>query len=354
MDEPQTTETPDTQATEPVVQPSGDARSTEAPPLTLKEHAALHSERKDALTPEERTTLADKAAKHVESQRRDQDGKFTEGKVRHRAQSQHASPEDVPRIKELSGKNRDLSTQLAAANAEVARLKTQHAPPAQVAAAERRVEQADAGPRGTAADDPEPTEDDPKYEGDYGKYLRDVTRWETRQALKADRAESATRARQARIEDAKTATIKTFAERLTTAQEKYEDFEETLRWDAPWLAPSGDPHPGYESLHEFILSDESGPDVLHYLRSHPEDLDALRRMSPLQQVKRLTLLGQRFASQESGAAGSTGAAPRQTVVQLPPKPPTPVRTGASRVVGAPPTDGTLSVLGHAKAFKYQR
>ena len=346
-------QTDTTQTAEPVIQSS--EPPPEAQPLTLKEHAALHSERKDAITPEERTKLEEKAAHHSEAQRREKDGKFTEGKTRHRAQSQQARPEDVPRIKELTARARSAEDRLAAAEAEVARLKTQHAPPAKVAAAERKVEQAEQRAPVQTADDPEPKEDDAKYENDYGKFLRDVTRWETRQALKADRAESDKRAQQAKIEEAKTATIKTFAERLTKAQESYGDeFADTLQWDAPWLGQSGDPHPGYEALHAFILEDEAGADVLHYLRLHPEDVDAILRVPPLQQVKRLTLLGQRFASPPSGEAGATGAAPRPTVVQLPPKPPTPVRTGAQRVVGATPTDGSLSVLGHAKAFKYQR
>lgn len=346
-----TTQTPPADAS----LPSGGPAPADAPPLTVTEHAQLHSERRDAITPDERTKLEEKAAHHAESQKREKDGKFAEGKVRHRAQSQQARAEDVPRIKELTARARSAEDRLATAEAEVVRLKAQHAPSAQVAAAERKVEQAETVTRGTADDDPEPQEDDAKYGGDYAKYLRDVTRWETRQALKAERAEAEQRAQQAKIEASKTATIKTFAERLTKAQEAYgEEFEETLRWDAPWLAPSGEPHPGYEALHQFIVEDDGGADVLHYLRSHPEEVDALLGVPPLQQVKRLTLLGQRFASPASGAAETTGAAPRPTVVQLPPKPPTPVRTGAQKVVGAPPMDGSLSVLGHAKAFQYKR
>ena len=328
----------------------------EAPqPLTVKEHALLHSDRKDAITPEERTKLEEKAAHHSEAQRREKDGTFKEGKVRHRAESQKARPEDVPRIRELTARAKTAEDRLAAAEAEVTRLKTQHAPPAQVAAAERKVEQVEQRTTVPEKDDPEPKEDDPKYEGDYGKYLRDVTRWEARQVIKADRADVAQRVAAAKREETKAATIRSFSERLTAAQQKYEDFEETLRWDAPWLAQSGEPHPGYEALHAFVLEDEAGPDVLHYLRSHPEEVDALLLVPPLQQVKQLTLLGQRFASPPSSEAGATGAAPgRTTIVHLPPKPPTPVRTEAQKVVGVPPTDGTLSVLGHAKAFKYQR
>ena len=341
-------EQPGTEQAKPVVE-----QVAEAPPLSIKEHATLYSEKKDALPADEKATLEEKAAHHSEAQRREKDGKFTEGRTRHRAESQKARPEDVPGIRELTARAKTAEDRLAAAEAEVTRLKTQHAPAAQVAAAERKVEQVENVSRGTSAvDDPEPKEDDAKYAGDYGKYLRDVTRWETRQALRADRAESAKQAEQTRREEAKTATIRTFAERLTAAGTKYDDFEDTLKWDAPWLAPSGDPHPGYEALHDFILLDDDGADVLHYLRSHPDEVDALMRVPPLQQVKRLTLLGQRFASPPSGEAGATGAAPtRTTVVHLPPKPPTPVRTGAQRVSDSPPpTDGSLSIVEHGKHF----
>ena len=328
----------------------------EAPPLSIQEHGTLYGKPKDALPADEQATLAAtkaaleaKAAHHSEAQRREKDGTFRDGKVRHRAQSQQARPEDVPRIRELTARARTAEDRLSAAEAEVARLKTQHASPAHVAAAERKVDQAEQ--RIPDKDDPEPKEDDPTYEGDYGKYLRDVTRWETRQALKADRAESAKQAEQAQRAEAHTATIRTFAERLTTAKERYADFEETLAWDAPWLAQSGEPHPGYEALHDFILLDEQGADVLHYLRSHPEEVDALLRVPPLQQVKRLTLLGQRFASSLSDEAGATGAAPRPTVVMLPPKPLTPVRTEAHRAGDSPPpTDGSLSIAEHGKHF----
>lgn len=343
------TEQTDTASTGVVGTPSEPA---EAAPLSVQEHAKLYGEQKDAFPAEEKATLEEKAAHHSEAQRREKDGTFTEGKVRHRAQSQQARPEDVPRIRELTARAKGAEDRLAAAEAEVARLRTQHAPPATVAAAERKVERAEQRvPAQAAADDPEPVEDDPKYGGDYAKYLRDVTRWETRQALKADKADAEQRSRQAQRDEAKTATIRTFAERLTAAKAKYDDFEETLQWDAPWLAASGDPHPGYEALHDFILLDDDGADVLHHLRTHPDEVDALMRVPPLQQVKRLTLLGQRFASSPSAAAGATGAAPRPIIVQLPPKPPTPVRTEAQRASDSPPpTDGSLSIAEHGKHF----
>lgn len=338
--------------------PQGEQQEPAAP-LSLKEHATLYSEKAETLSEDKKTALEEKARHHSEQQKREKEtGKFTEGKTRHRAESQKARPEDVPRIRELTARAKGAEDRLAAAEAELARLRTQHAPPAQVAAAERKVEQAETRVPAKASDDddPMPREDDPKYGGDYAAYLDDKQDWRVRKALREDRAEQARQAEQAKRQEAKTATIKTFAERLTAAKDKHgDDFDATLQWDAPWLAASGDPHPGYEAIHDFIMLDDDGADVLHYLRTNPDEVDALLRVPPLQQVKRLTLLGQRFASSPSVAADATGAAPRQTtVIKLPPKPPTPVRTEASKVVGAPPTDGSLSVMGHAKAYKYQR
>ena len=284
-----------------------------------------------------------KPVRPVDQQRRTDAGQFSEGRQRLKAK------DAVERINQLTGRAKTAEERLAAAEAELGRLRSERAPAAQVAAAERKVEQAEA--RTAPAGDPEPQEDDPKYGGDYAKYLRDVTRWETRQAMREQESAAAARAETDRRQTAERQTIKTFAERLTAARDRYEDFEDTLRWDAPWLAPSGKPHPGYEALHDFILTDETGADVLQFLRSHPDDVDAIMQVPPLQQVKRLSLLSQRFASSPS-EAGATGAATRRTTtVVLPHRPPTPVRTEAQRAGDTPPpTDGSLSIAEHKKAF----
>lgn len=319
-------------------------------PASISDHAKQFSPQAQKEAAAEATageTAEQKAERehHSAQQRRDkQTGEFAPGKTRHRAQSQQAKPEDAPRIQQLTARAKTAEERLGAAEAELARLRTQHAPAAQIATAERKVEQ--------AGSDPEPNEDDPKYGGDYGKYLRDVTKWETRQAIREEKTAFQAQQDQQRIDDARTTTLRTFNERIVAAQEKYEDFNETLRWDAPWLSPAGQPYRGYEALHAFILEDDAGTDVLQYLRLHPNDVDAVMRVPPLQQVKWLTLLGQRFASSPSEAAGSTRAAPgRSTVVTLPHRPPTLVRTEAQRAGDSPPpTDGSLSIDEHRKAF----
>lgn len=323
-----------------------DEPATEAAPLSVMEHAKLHGDLKDKTPAEEKTALEEKAAHHSESQKREKDtGKFTEGKARHRAKSQQASPDDVPRIRELTGR-------LRAAEEEVTRLKAAHASPERIATAERKVEQADT--RSAAApveDDPEPTEDDPKYGGDYGKFLSDQARWAARDEHRKIDAKKAERTATERREAAQQETLKTFAERVTAAKDRYgDDYADTLAWDVPWLQQDGTPHRNAVAVDQFIMEHEAGPDVLHFLRTHPDEIKALSGMSPLQQIARLTLLSQRTAFSPSQPAGSTGAAAASVQVKLPHRPPTPVRTEARSVSGPPPTDGTLSVAEHAKRF----
>lgn len=311
-----------------------------APPLTVTEHAQLHSDRKDALPAEEKTALEAKAAHHTEQQKRDREGKFAEGKVRHRAKSQQASPEDVPRIRELTAK-------LRTAEAEVQRLKAQHAPAAQIAQAERTVERVEAqrpAPVKAPPDptDPEPQEGDQKYAGDYGQYLRDVTRWEARQERRQWEAEQTHARAQQRRQAAEQATIKSFGDRVQAAKQKYDDFEAVAFGPSP--IPAGSP------TDAFIMEDDNGADVLYHLHGHPDELTELLRMPVLQQLKRLALLSQRFET-PSEPAERTGAAAGHLKVVLPPRPPTPVRTEAQRVSGPPPTDGSLSVAEHAKKFR---
>ena len=319
---------------------TSEAAEPEAAPLSVMEHAKLHGEQKAATPDAEKAEIEEKAAHHSEEQKRKQDGKWDHGRVRHRAKSQQASPEDVPRIKELTGR-------LRAAEDEVTRLKAQHAPPAQIAQAERKVEQAEARPaQRTEArvdrDDPEPTEDDPTYGGDYGKFLQAQARWAARDERRRWQAEEKRQAEAAKVREAGDAIVKSFAERVTAAKARYDDFEAVAF--GPSSIPEGSP------TDAFVMEDENGADVLYYLHSHLDELSAILQMSALQQLKRLTLLSQRF-DQAPSSAETTGAATRHRVVQLPPRPPTPVRTEAQRVSGSPPLDGSLSVAEHSKRFK---
>lgn len=316
----------------------------EPAPLSIMEHAKLHGDQKDKTSEGEKAALADKAAHHSEAQRREKEtGKFEPGKVRHRARSQQAGPEDVPRIAALTARAKGAEERLDAANRELEALRRQHASPAQIDRAERRVEQAEVKIAPVVDEsDPEPKEDDPKYGGDYGKYLVDNARWAARDERRQWDAKQAREAESTRQRETEQATIRTFGERIAAAKTKYADFETVAFGPSP--IPVGSP------TDAFIMEDDNGADVLYHLHSHLDELQKVLQMPVLQQLKHLALLSQRFDTKPE-TAGLTGAATRPVQVKLAPRPATPVRTEAHSVSGPPPTDGTLSVLGHAKAFR---
>lgn len=263
-------------------------------------------------------------------------------KPRHRAQSQKAGPEDVPRIRELTAKARAAEERAAALEAELQTFRQQ---PRQEPRPEPKPE-----PRAQAKtdDDPEPNESDPKYASDYGAYLVDKARWAARDEWRKRDAASAEQATRQKKEQEQRAFLKTFGERMEAAKKRYDDFDTVAL--APTRIPKGGP------IDAFILEDDNGPDVLYHLQQHTDELDALVAMPVLAQVKRLALLSQRYdPASPTQPAGTNGAVAGVRTVVLPPKPPTPLRTEASRASGTPPpTDGSLSIAEHAKAFGRKR
>src|SRR5690606_21073792 len=78
-----------------------DAREPLAESSSISSHAATFDPRKPDPDAPAGETAEEKAERlhHSAQQRREKEtGKFTQGKVRHRAKSQQASAEDVPRI----------------------------------------------------------------------------------------------------------------------------------------------------------------------------------------------------------------------------------------------------------------
>lgn len=270
-----------------------------------------------------------------DQQRRDQ-GKFTEGKRRMRAK------DAVSRIGELTGRAKSAEERAQALEAELQALRNggprpQAAPgalPAQTQAPARQEPQRTA----PAAQDAEPKEDDPSFDGDYGKYLSAHARWAARDEYRKQRAAEQLAAQ-------RTEKTQAMHKRLEVAREKYPDFDPTVN-AAFQRVPQG------SAIEAWIFQHKLGDDVLYYFGKQPQELDAILRLpTALEQFEAVTLLSQRFASSPSGQAGTTRAAAGRNPVVLPPKPPTLVRTEAQRVSdGPPPTDGSLSIAEHLKAF----
>ena len=333
------------EATEATVeQPTAPIADTPvAPPeLSVQDHAKVYGPGAKTEDPDapEGETVAEKAERlhHSAEQRRQKTGEFAPGKVKHRAESQKASAEDVPRIRQLTAK-------LRAAEEEVAKLKAQHAPPAQIAKAEAKVDAAQTQQKATTAfTEPEPTEDDPKYGGDYGKYMRDLARWEGRKAYHEAKSEEQAAAAKAKEDAEIRSKGESLKKRIDTAREKYADFDVAAKAVMARV-------PQDHVIEAWLYEHPKAEDVVYYLHSNAPELDRVLALpSAIEQFEALTLLAQRF-SQTPAQAGTTTAAAERKQTYIPPKPPTVVRTEAQRAADSPPpTDGSLSVAEHLKAF----
>lgn len=269
-------------------------------------------------------TDAQKAEHHAAQQKRDEAGKFREGKLRQK------SHEAKSRIDALTGRAKAAEEKATQLENELKSLREQRAPVAQIQQAERRVEAA-----GGDSDDPEPKEDDQKYGGDWTKFIEDRARWSARDEFKKQQA--AYQQQQAKQQE-----LTTWQGRLNTTKAKYADFEQ-VAFSPTTIQPGS-------IADDFIMHDDSGPEILYHLQKNPQERDALLGLSAREQAKALSLLSQRFASDASGSAETTGSVARRNVVTLP-KPPNPVRTEAQRASAIPPsTDGSLSIAEHRRAF----
>lgn len=329
--------------------PDGIWQQTESPTesVSLSEHEATYSkEGREAGLPAgdeepapEGETAEQKAERlhHSAEQKREKEtGKFAEGKKRHRAASQQASAEDVPRIRELTAK-------LRTAEAEVARLKAAHASPARIAQAEAKVDAVAEKAVASGWNEPAPKEDDPKFGGDYGKYLEARAEWAGRKAYHDERASERQQAQKAEQEQAQRKTLETWAQRVEASRGKYDDFDAVAF--QPTRIEEGSP------VDAFIMEDEHGADVLYHLNKHPEELSEILGMPAIRQLKALSLLSQRLSTESTPvAAGTTGAAPERKLIVLPPKPPTPVRTEAQRASDGPADPDAMSLSEFEKTY----
>ena len=103
-----------------------------------------------------------------------------------------------------------------------------------------------------------------------------------------------------------------WAEKVAKAEDKYEDFAEVvgdLKPTTPWAIA--------------LMEADNGPDIAHYLGSHPKEVERLMGLNPLSQVREIGKLESKLSAQP--------AAPKQPSKAPPPI--TPV--GASAQAGEP-------------------
>ena len=282
-----------------------------------------------------------------EPRERDKEGKFT--KPRHRARSQQATAEDVPRIQELTRKHREAEER--------------------ATAAERRAEEAErriAERRETREEPPAPKPvakaTFPTFEDYIAQPGKESTDWYTYQDARAEWLYDQRRAAE-RAEEAKTKAEQdyqrladTYSADVEKTRKEFSDFDDVM-------ATLG---PRDVSLVVQRATMMVGARAAYYLATHLDELRELTADTLLtadspgftaavaatkRYLARLVAPEQRSQPSRT-AAGNTGAA-RATTPPLAPKPPTLVRTGASRDAEDLPGDDA-SLSDHEKAFGQRR
>jgi hypothetical protein len=351
-DEVQTETTDQTETTEPVERQA-------LPELSLSEHEEQFPGGKprpsEVLEEDNRReeTPADKAARELNAadQARDKEtGQFKQGKKR--------GKDAVKRIDQLTGRAKTAEERLAAAEAEIARLRTPAVavPPGsangnghQPAAAPRQEPQATKpGERfqlPAPPFDPEPQENDAKFGGDAFAYLRAIAAWNGRQAVRQSEFDRMVEANERTQKATEEKELSDFATRVDASRERHEDFD-AIAFETKTPIPKG------SITDTFVMRDDNGPELLYYLHAHPKELDELLKMPELGQVKFLTLLSQRLSSNGNGLTASpTTSVPGARTIVLPPKPPNVVRTEAQRASSGVPMDRELSLSEHEHYFR---
>ena len=270
-------------------------------------------------------------------QDRDDKGRYT--KTRHRAKSQEASAEDVPRIRELTRRLREREDEIAAMRE---------------AARPRQPE-----PREPA---PAPSAGFPAFDAwiaqpenankTFEDFIDARSEWKYRLLRESERAEEAKTAAQRTYKQA----VSAYTSQLTDAfYEEFPDFDTAV--DGVQVS---------KVVERAVL--DVGPRVAYYLAQHPEEREALSAETAIdpenpafsaavagmrRYLKTLVATEQRPSSSPSRqAAVSTGSAPARVPVSVP-RPPNPVRTAALRDGDQPPGDDS-SLADHEKSYWSRR
>jgi hypothetical protein len=284
---------------------------------------------------------------------------------RNRARSQDASPDEVRQISALGKEARDAEEsvsevlglkpndgesprlfELRRRKAIAQAVKDLKAAPAPAAPVTRETPRS-ASPVVTSTAPAEPDASDAtKYP--YGtsdpKYQQDLIDFAVEKKFRAQSVAAQQEAAEAEAAAGK----KRFAERWTAAEKEIPGFRDIASKEVPWS--KGDP------IDLWIWDRPYGPKLLWYL-NHPDHLAETREIMALSvtdQLERLSLLGQRFSSNNgsAGGNGSTGALHPPVVVTPSPRPPTPVKTGPMRSSGDTP-DTSKGPLSAHRALYHQ-
>jgi len=308
----------------------------------------------DDSTREPEATVASHAAQFDPSRRESPAETPTESTAtparpeRHRAQSQKARAEDVPRISELTRKLRE-------AERELERLRQ----PAQVTAPDLKgPQQAAPAAQPQTATAPaggfpelEPQLDDfmdaadpySAWQRALGKYDRKRERWDEQQQATASRAASVSK----EVAQLRESQFNQHAARVAVFAQTVPDFGAKLHAADREIPPL---------LEQAIIEDDNGPQILYTLATDPVFLDEMHLLTDGKPVTEssVAILRRRLTAQltrtQAANTGSAAAMPRTSWTA---RPPNPVRTSPLKTGDDPPGDGH-SLAEHAKHYSPKR
>lgn len=259
---------------------------------------------------------------------------------RHRSGKNLAGPDDVPRIRELTAKNKALEERLAA-------IEQERTKPAATPEPSRYVP-----PQTTTADsftDPEPELDKYLAEGktyeqyirDLGKYDRKKEAWDAQQQTRSTQTQAEMQAYQRGVQTR----AANYGTQLGEYLKAHPDHVEAFR---------NMPNVSNPLIMETVWSLDDAPAAVYSLLTTP---GLFQEFHFLTDGKPLSADNVAFAAkwlQSRVQAGSTGAAVRESAPIPPaPRPPTPVRTRPMPPTAGPPNDGS-SLMDHQRYYKTAR
>lgn len=254
-------------------------------------------------------------------------------KPRHRAKSQQATPNDVPRIAELTKRLRE-------AERERDEWKAKHSAPPEP-------------PKAASAPAPEKPADKPSwktFEEQIGAkfeswadaqdaYIDARDAWKEAQAQKAQAVQQQTTAEQA--------VLRTYSTKAQEYAKTTPDFFDKMSEAAPVLDHIPD------LLFQSIVRHDNGPEIAYYLVTHPVDLDEMCLLTDGKSVSdaSVALLQRRLSHYRvpAAATGSVAVVPRT----IAPRPPNPVKTAPQKPGEDLPGDDA-SIADHERAFGKKR
>jgi len=271
---------------------------------------------------------------------RDPMGRF-KPKEKHRAASQKARPEDVPRIKELTRKLREAEEKLAAATAPTAAQ-----PVAMPASAAPPVPQAAASPTGKFTF---PTFDDyvvknPQASWDDWNDAKNEARidWRDSQRAVAEHGRQA----QWQAEQQRQTVMAGLQTKVAEFTKTHPDYQQVLQ-------SMGTDQVDPELLIEAVIPHDKAPELLYYLGQHPWVYHEMRLIAEGKPNTPAHVASLRRILEARMSAGTTAAATPIVQQRQPPKPPTAVRTGPLKTGTEPPGEGA-SLAEHEAYYSRKR